>query len=92
QIGLDFIILHNNYFLFSHFNPKIFTFGKLVYSTLSAFWSLATRSTFNGSEEFEFFLSVNGEAEFKGHDIVLNPNGATQAVQDNATFRSNVLA
>jgi hypothetical protein len=52
----------------------------------------ATRSTFNGSEEFEFFLAVNGEAEFKGHDIVLNPNGATLAVQDNATFRSNVLA
>lgn len=52
----------------------------------------ANRVTFNGGLEYEYFLALSDDAELKGSNLVLNSNGATLAVQDNAKLIMNVLA
>lgn len=52
----------------------------------------ATRVTFNGVLDYEYFVALNKQAKVSGHDLVLNQNGAKLAVKDNATFTTNVLA
>ena len=52
----------------------------------------ANRVTFNGGIEYEYFLAVSDDAKLVGSNLVLNSNGATLAVQDNAEFKANVLA
>lgn len=52
----------------------------------------ATRVTFMGNMDYEYFLALNGQANLNGHDLVLHPNGADLAVQDEAKLKMNVLA
>lgn len=52
----------------------------------------ATRTTFNGNQDYEYFLALNKEARLSGHDLVLNQNGAVMAVKDQAQLTTNVLA
>jgi hypothetical protein len=52
----------------------------------------ATRVSFNGSPDYEYFLALAAQAQLRGHDLVLNQNGAQLAVQDQAQFKANILA
>lgn len=52
----------------------------------------ATRVTFVGNMDYEYFLALSGEAKMKGHNIVLNPNQADLAVKDEAKFSASVVA
>lgn len=52
----------------------------------------ATRVTFTGNMNYEYFLALSGEANMKGHNIVLNPNQANLAVKDEAKFSASVVA
>lgn len=52
----------------------------------------ATRVSFSGSLEYQYFLALSSNAKLRGHDLILNVNGADLAVQDDAVFTSNVLA
>lgn len=52
----------------------------------------ATRTTFNGNMEYEYFLALSGNAQFKGHNLILNSNTSNLAVQDDAIFKVNVLS
>lgn len=51
----------------------------------------ATRSTFNGSGEFQYFFALSDNAEFTGHNVLLNPNASVMALKENATLTANVL-
>lgn len=52
----------------------------------------ATRVTFIGNMNYEYFLALSGKAQLNGHDLVLHPNQADLAVQDEAKLKTNVLA
>ncbi len=52
----------------------------------------ATRVTFNGQSDFQYFLALSGKAQLAGHDLILNANGSGLTVQDDASFKTNVLA
>lgn len=52
----------------------------------------ATRVSFSGNMDYEYFLALSDQAKLAGHDVVLNANDADLAVQDNAEFNINVLA
>ncbi|RVU70524.1 MULTISPECIES: hypothetical protein [Lactobacillus] len=52
----------------------------------------ATRVSFNGNGDYEYFLALNGKAHLAGHNLILNANGSELAIKDNAKFNSNVLA
>lgn len=51
-----------------------------------------TRVSFNGKEEYEYFLALSGKAQLTGHDLILHANQAALAVEDDAVLRTNVLA
>lgn len=52
----------------------------------------ATRVSFNGNQEYEYFLALSGQAHLDGHDLILNANHSGLAVEDDAQFNTNVLA
>lgn len=52
----------------------------------------ATRVSFSGQMDYEYFLALSGQAKLAGHDLILNANDADLAVQDDAEFNINVLA
>jgi len=52
----------------------------------------ATRVTFIGNMNYEYFLALSGHAQLNGHDLILHPNQADLAVQDEAKLKTNVLA
>ena len=51
----------------------------------------ATRVTFMGNMDYEYFLALNGAVRLKGHDLVLHTNGAELVVQDDAKLNANIL-
>ncbi|RMC25519.1 MULTISPECIES: hypothetical protein [unclassified Lactobacillus] len=50
------------------------------------------RSTFNGGNEYQYFLALSDHAQLEGHDLILNSNGADLAVKDWAKMHASVLA
>lgn len=52
----------------------------------------ATRVTFMGNMNYEYFLALSGSARLNGHDLVFKPNSADLAVQGEAKLTTNVLA
>ncbi len=52
----------------------------------------ATRVAFSGRDDFEYFLALNGQASLGGRDLILNPNGSTLAVQDDAKIKLNIVS
>lgn len=52
----------------------------------------ANRTNFSGNMEYQYFLALSGNAELKGHDLVLNANNSELAVKDDAKFNTNILA
>ncbi len=52
----------------------------------------ATRVAFSGRDEFEYFLALNGHASLSGRDLIINPNGSTLAVQDDAKIKLNIVS
>lgn len=52
----------------------------------------ATRVTFMGNMNYEYFLALSGTAQLNGHDLVFHPNDANLAVQGEAKLKTNVLA
>lgn len=52
----------------------------------------ATRVSFSGKDEFEYFLALNGHATLNGRDLILNPNGSLLAVQDDAKVKLKVVS
>lgn len=52
----------------------------------------ATRVTFIGNMNYEYFLALSGHAKLHGRDLILNANNSELAVQDDAQFNTNVLA
>lgn len=52
----------------------------------------ASRTSFNGNSQYQYFLALSGRAELNGHDLIFNANGSELAVEDDATFNTNVLA
>ncbi|WEV37351.1 hypothetical protein [Lactobacillus sp. ESL0677] len=53
---------------------------------------IARRVTFNGGNEYQYFLALGDRAQIEGHDLVFNPNGASLAVHDKAQMRVSVVA
>lgn len=51
-----------------------------------------TRVSFSGDLDYEYYLALSGKAKLAGHDIILNANSAGLAVEDDSSFRVNVLA
>lgn len=51
----------------------------------------ATRVTFMGNMDYEYFLALSGEAVLDGHDLIFHPNSADLAVQNEAKLKTNVL-
>lgn len=52
----------------------------------------ATRVSFMGNMNYEYFLALSGNAHLRGHDLLLHPNGANLAIQDEAKLHTNVIA
>lgn len=52
----------------------------------------ATRVSFMGNMNYEYFLALSGKAHLRGHDLLLHPNGANLTVQDDAKLHTNVVA
>lgn len=52
----------------------------------------ATRVSFSGDLDYEYFLAISGQAKLRGHDLVLNANQSGLLVRDDAQFNTNVLA
>lgn len=52
----------------------------------------ATRVAFSGRDDFEYFLALNGQASLGGRDLIINPNGSTLAVQDDAKIKLNIVS
>lgn len=52
----------------------------------------ASRVTFNGNPEFQYFLALSDDARLSGRNLVLNSNGSGMAVKDDAQLGMNVLA
>lgn len=52
----------------------------------------ATRVSFMGNMNYEYFLALSGNAHLRGHDLLLHPNGADLAIQDDAKLHTNVIA
>lgn len=52
----------------------------------------ATRVSFSGDLNYEYFLALSGQAKLNGHDLVLNANSSGVTVRDDAQFNTNVLA
>ena len=50
------------------------------------------RATFNGGNEYEYFLVLSDQAEFEGHDLIFNSNGTTLAVENQAHLHASVIA
>ena len=51
-----------------------------------------TRTVFSGNNNFQYFLALNKQAQLKGKDLILNPNGSVMAVQDDAEIKMKVLS
>lgn len=52
----------------------------------------ARRVTFNGDNEYEYFLALSDHAQLEGHSLILNSNGADLAVEDHAKVHASVIA
>lgn len=52
----------------------------------------ATRVVFSGGINFKYFIALNGSAKMCGHDLIMNANSSSLAVQDNAEVILNVLS
>lgn len=52
----------------------------------------ATRTSFSGDLDFQYYLALSDKAEFLGKDIILNANNSSLTVQDEATFKTSVVA
>ena len=52
----------------------------------------ASRVSFSGNMQYEYYLAVSGQAQFEGQDLILNANGSKLAVQDDASFKVSVVA
>ena len=52
----------------------------------------ATRVVFSSGIDFRYFVALNGSAFMRGHDLIMDPNSSTLAVQDNARVILNVLS
>ncbi len=50
------------------------------------------RVTFNGGNEFEYFLALSDHAQLEGHDLIFNSNGANLAVENKAQMHATVIA
>ena len=50
------------------------------------------RVTFNGGNEYEYFLALSDQAQFEGHDLIFNSNGANLAVENQAHLHASVIA
>ncbi|BDR60074.1 hypothetical protein [Lactobacillus xylocopicola] len=52
----------------------------------------ARRVTFNGGNEYQYFLALSDRAHLLGHDLILNSNGADLAMKNAAWMQASVLA
>lgn len=52
----------------------------------------ARRVTYNGGDDYQYFLALGDHARLEGHDLILNSNGAYLAVRDWAKMRASVIA
>ena len=50
------------------------------------------RVTFNGGNEYEYFLALSDHAQLEGHDLIFNSNGANLAVENKAQMHATVIA
>lgn len=53
---------------------------------------VARRTTFNGGNDYQYFLALSDHAFLRGHDLILNSNGAELAVKDFAKMRASIIA
>lgn len=53
---------------------------------------IARRATFNGGDEYQYFLALGDHALLEGYDLILNSNGADLAVKDWAQMQASIIA